>query len=61
MILRILFYFVLLYGAFELVKFLFLKAKTINQCEYCDGLGYWLGTRGEKNHCKRCDGGGKNI
>lgn len=30
-----------------------------NKCEYCDGKGYWLGTRGDKNHCKVCDGTGK--
>ncbi len=31
----------------------------INSCEYCDGKGHWLGTRGEKNRCKVCNGSGK--
>ncbi|MGK0390097.1 MAG: hypothetical protein ACI94Y_002848 [Maribacter sp.] len=30
-----------------------------NKCEYCDGKGHWKGTRGEKNHCKICNGTGK--
>lgn len=30
-----------------------------NKCEYCGGKGYWQGTRGEKNHCKVCNGTGK--
>ena len=30
-----------------------------NKCSYCDGYGYWQGTRGEKNFCKTCNGTGK--
>jgi DnaJ-class molecular chaperone len=30
-----------------------------NQCKACNGLGYWKGTRGEKNECKVCHGTGK--
>lgn len=30
-----------------------------NMCERCNGQGYWLGTRGDKNHCKACDGTGR--
>ena len=28
------------------------------QCDYCEGKGYWLGTR-EQNFCKKCNGTGK--
>lgn len=31
----------------------------LNKCEYCEGKGHWLGTRGEKNRCKVCNGTGK--
>jgi DnaJ-class molecular chaperone len=27
-------------------------------CERCEGNGYWRGLRGERNHCKACDGTG---
>ncbi len=30
-----------------------------NECKTCDGLGYWRGTRGEKNDCRACNGSGK--
>jgi DnaJ-class molecular chaperone len=27
-------------------------------CERCEGKGFWKGLRGERNHCKACDGTG---
>ncbi|MEL7249144.1 MAG: hypothetical protein AAFO03_12020 [Bacteroidota bacterium] len=30
-----------------------------NMCPNCEGKGYWLGTRSDKNHCKACDGSGR--
>lgn len=27
-------------------------------CERCEGKGFWKGLRGERNHCKACDGAG---
>ena len=30
-----------------------------NKCEDCNGHGYWLGTRGERNDCRTCRGTGK--
>jgi len=27
-------------------------------CERCEGKGFWRGLRGERNHCKACDGNG---
>jgi DnaJ-class molecular chaperone len=32
---------------------------SFNRCKECNGLGYWKGTRGEKNECKACHGTGK--
>ena len=29
-----------------------------NRCSHCNGEGYWKGIRGERNHCKTCDGTG---
>ena len=37
-----------------------LSAVRNNMCPDCEGKGYWLGTRGDKNHCKTCDGSGRN-
>jgi len=31
----------------------------LNRCPSCSGLGYWEGTRGERNRCKDCAGTGK--
>lgn len=31
----------------------------MNPCDSCEGKGFWLGTRGDKNHCKVCDGTGQ--
>lgn len=30
-------------------------------CTNCEGHGYWKGTRGEKNKCKKCEGTGKKM
>lgn len=32
-----------------------------DMCTNCNGQGFWLGTRGEKNHCKTCDGTGRQA
>jgi DnaJ-class molecular chaperone len=31
----------------------------IRKCPECHGHGYWIGTRGDKNTCKLCQGSGK--
>ena len=30
-------------------------------CEKCDGKGYWIATKGEKDKCDRCKGSGKVL
>ena len=48
--------------AFGLIFYLFRKLASqinFNKCPECDGLGYWVGTRGDKNTCKKCNGSGK--
>ena len=29
------------------------------RCPACNGQGYWVGTRGDRNTCKECDGSGR--
>lgn len=29
------------------------------KCDNCKGEGHWIGTRGERNNCKVCDGTGR--
>jgi len=29
------------------------------RCPGCNGQGYWVGTRGDKNTCKDCAGSGR--
>jgi len=33
--------------------------RKINDCDSCDGQGFYRGTRGEKNTCRICGGSGK--
>jgi len=41
------------------IFFIFNNAKSNEYfCERCEGQGYWRGLRGERNHCKACDGTG---
>lgn len=44
-------------AAYLIVKGILQLIKS-RQCSSCQGMGYWQGTRGEKNHCKACDGSG---
>ncbi len=47
---------------FGILYFMYLQVIALsnrNRCDYCAGNGYWKGTRGEKNHCKACNGSGK--
>lgn len=37
-----------------------LSAYRNTMCPRCEGKGYWLGTRGDKNYCKACDGSGRS-
>ena len=55
---RIVIFVVFFAVAFYLINLL-VSAIWSNKCENCDGDGYWKGTRGERNHCKVCDGSGK--
>ena len=45
--------------AFFVIRSFFVKPG--NRCRACDGTGYWLGTRGDKNTCKECAGSGKRT
>ncbi|WP_025743050.1 hypothetical protein [Aquimarina pacifica] len=67
MIFRILLLTAVVYGIFYLIK----KVKPINKlkevrlkfdplkCRKCNGMGYWIATRGEKEKCNLCWGSGK--
>ena len=58
MIIRIIFILTLLIAVIYLLRTLFSGAHS-NVCANCEGEGYWKGIRGERNHCKVCDGSGK--
>lgn len=49
----------LIAAVFYFITVKFLAVIAGRKCEACDGNGYWVGTRGEKNHCGICDGSGK--
>lgn len=49
---------ILFYVGSKLVS-IFKNNVIINKCSSCNGLGYWVGTRGEHNSCKDCGGSGK--
>jgi len=55
-ILYIAIFFAILYFVFKMI----LKFINSFNCANCQGLGYWEGTRGDRNTCKVCDGTGKN-
>lgn len=59
MITKVIVVFVLLFLGLQIFNFLTKKASSINNCSDCEGQGYWLGTRGEKNPCKTCNGSGR--
>lgn len=40
-----------------IVKLIF-KLIQKKQCSGCNGKGYWVETRGDRVHCKDCDGTG---
>lgn len=42
-----------------IIIYVVIKLFASSLCANCDGLGYWEGTRGEKNTCKVCGGTGK--
>ncbi len=48
----------IIYGGIKVGKYLARKMSKLKQCDYCEGKGYWLGTR-EKNFCKKCNGTGQ--
>jgi len=45
--------------------FLFFKSGNVfskfKKCNKCEGLGYWVGTRGDKQNCDVCRGSGKVL
>ena len=45
-------------GGYYLLKEFVLNSKYIS-CEKCDGKGYWIATRGEREKCDACGGAGK--
>lgn len=51
---------IILIAAIAVVGFGIYKAvfKTSDECEKCEGAGYWRGTRGEKEKCDNCGGTG---
>ncbi len=58
---RLLLFLVLIGGLIYLFRLMhpLLQNMFFKKCDYCDGKGFWRGTRGEKNHCKQCMGTGK--
>jgi len=47
----------IIYGGWKVGNYLARSMSSHKQCGYCEGKGYWLGTR-EKNFCKKCNGTG---
>ena len=47
----------IIYGGWKVGRYLARRFSQQKQCEYCEGKGYWLGTR-ERNFCKKCNGTG---
>lgn len=45
----------IIYGGAKVGQYLAFRLSNQKQCDYCEGKGYWLGTR-EKNFCKKCNG-----
>ena len=43
--------------AFFVIRSFFVKPR-FRGCTDCMGKGYWVGTRGDKNRCKTCNGTG---
>ena len=56
--------FIIIAIAFAFIYFLikgFFQSSNSKKCRKCEGQGYWRGTRGEKNHCKACNGTGEVL
>jgi DnaJ-class molecular chaperone len=55
-------YLIVLIGGLGIL-FLIFKSGNIfskfTKCNKCEGLGYWVGTRGDKQNCDICRGSGK--
>ncbi len=47
----------IIYGGWKVGNYLAQRFRQQKQCSYCEGKGYWLGTR-ERNFCKKCNGTG---
>ena len=47
----------IVYGGWKVGIYLTQKMSKQKQCDYCEGKGFWLGTR-ERNFCKKCNGSG---
>lgn len=48
----------IIYGGWKVGNYLARRTSKLKSCDYCEGKGYWLGTR-EKNFCKKCNGTGQ--
>ncbi|SER01791.1 hypothetical protein SAMN05444359_12187 [Neolewinella agarilytica] len=58
LMLRIIIVFLFLGGLLFLGK-LVVNSLNTKKCNNCKGKGYWIGTRGDRNNCKVCDGTGQ--
>lgn len=39
----------------------FIQSMDQSRCPSCEGKGYWVETRGEKNTCRACGGSGRIV
>jgi DnaJ-class molecular chaperone len=56
-LLKIALFALIVWGGWKVGLFLMQKLSKQKVCDYCEGKGYWLGTR-DKNFCKKCNGTG---
>ena len=56
-LLRIAIFIVVIWGGWKVGNYLAQKLSNQKSCDFCEGKGYWEGTR-ERNFCKKCNGSG---
>ncbi|TSE06350.1 MULTISPECIES: hypothetical protein [Aquimarina] len=58
MIFRLLVIFLAIAGAYYIIRNVFGNSE-YKSCKKCDGKGYWIAMRGEKDKCDICKGSGR--
>lgn len=52
---------VLIIGVLLYLVKVFMGNSNYKKCGKCEGKGYWIALRGEKNKCDACQGSGKIL